>query len=51
MALAKDFKAIDTTKARVRICEGSPRVLGAFSGGILGERPAAAAGARRRRAH
>jgi NADH:ubiquinone reductase (H+-translocating) len=31
MALAKDFKAIDTTKARVRIYEGSPRVLGTFS--------------------
>jgi NADH dehydrogenase len=31
MALAKDFKAIDTTKARVRLYEGGPRVLGAFS--------------------
>jgi NADH dehydrogenase len=31
MALAKDFKMIDTTKARVRLYEGTPRVLGAFS--------------------
>src|SRR5215813_1070384 len=31
MALAKDFKVIDTTKARVRLYEGSPRVLGTFS--------------------
>ena len=31
MALAKDFKAIDTTKARVHLYEGSSRVLGAFS--------------------
>jgi NADH dehydrogenase len=31
MALAKDFKMIDTTKARVRLYEASPRVLGAFS--------------------
>jgi NADH:ubiquinone reductase (H+-translocating) len=31
MALAKDFKAIDTTKARVRLYEGGPRVLGTFS--------------------
>jgi NADH dehydrogenase len=31
LALAKDFKAIDTTKARVRLYEGSPRVLGTFS--------------------
>lgn len=29
-ALAKDFKAIDTTKARVMLFEGSDRVLGAF---------------------
>ena len=31
MALAKDFKAIDTTKARVHLFEGSPRILGTFS--------------------
>src|SRR5581483_10603153 len=31
LVLAKDFKAIDTTKARIRLYEGSPRVLGAFS--------------------
>ena len=31
LALAKDFKAIDTTKARVRLYEGSPRVLGTYS--------------------
>jgi NADH dehydrogenase len=31
MALAKDFKLIDTTKARVRLYEGGPRVLGTFS--------------------
>jgi hypothetical protein len=29
--LAKDFKAIDTTKARVCLYEGGSRVLGAFS--------------------
>jgi NADH dehydrogenase len=31
LALAKDFKAIDTTKARVRLYEGASRVLGTFS--------------------
>jgi NADH dehydrogenase len=31
MALAKDFKAIDTTKSRVRLYEGGSRVLGTFS--------------------
>jgi NADH dehydrogenase len=31
MALAKDFKAIDTRKARVRLFEGGPRVLAGFS--------------------
>lgn len=31
MALAKDFKAIDTTKARVKLYEASPRVLGTYS--------------------
>jgi NADH dehydrogenase len=31
LALAKDFKMIDTTKARVRLYEGSPRVLGTYS--------------------
>jgi NADH dehydrogenase len=31
LALAKDFKTIDTTQARVRLFEGSPRVLGTFS--------------------
>ena len=31
LALAKDFKAIDTTKARVQLYEGSPRVLGTYS--------------------
>jgi NADH dehydrogenase len=31
LALAKDFKAIDTSKARVRLYEGSPRVLGTYS--------------------
>jgi NADH:ubiquinone reductase (H+-translocating) len=31
LALAKDFRMIDTTKARVRLYEGSSRVLGAFS--------------------
>jgi NADH dehydrogenase len=30
-ALAKDFKMIDTTKARVMLFEGSPRVLGTFA--------------------
>lgn len=30
-ALARDFKAIDTRRARVTLYEGSPRVLGAFS--------------------
>jgi NADH dehydrogenase len=30
-ALAKDFKAIDTTKARVMLYEGSDRVLGTFA--------------------
>jgi NADH dehydrogenase len=29
-ALAKDFKAIDTTKARVMLLEGAPRVLGMY---------------------
>ncbi|HYP25960.1 MAG TPA: NAD(P)/FAD-dependent oxidoreductase [Blastocatellia bacterium] len=31
LGLAKDFKAIDTTKARVRLYEGAARVLGMFS--------------------
>lgn len=31
LVLAKDFKAIDTRKARVRLYEGSERVLGTFS--------------------
>ncbi len=31
LALAKDFKAIDTTKARVQLYEASPRVLGTYS--------------------
>lgn len=31
LGLAKDFKAIDTTKARVRLYEGAARVLGSFS--------------------
>ncbi|HEY7912591.1 MAG TPA: NAD(P)/FAD-dependent oxidoreductase [Blastocatellia bacterium] len=31
LGLAKDFKAIDTTKARVRLYEGAARVLGTFS--------------------
>jgi NADH dehydrogenase len=31
LGLAKDFKAIDTTKARVRLYEGAARILGAFS--------------------
>ena len=31
VALAKDFKAIDTTRARVRLYEGSTRVLGMYS--------------------
>lgn len=30
-ALAKDFKAVDTTKARVMLFEGSDRVLGTFT--------------------
>lgn len=30
-ALTKDFKAIDTTQARVRLYEGSPRILGLYS--------------------
>lgn len=30
-ALAKDFKAIDTTRAKVRLFEGSPHVLGTYS--------------------
>jgi NADH:ubiquinone reductase (H+-translocating) len=31
LVLARDFKAIDTRKARVRLYEGSARVLGTFS--------------------
>lgn len=31
LALAKDFKAIDTTTTRVCLYEGSPRILGTFS--------------------
>ena len=31
MALAKDFKVIDTTKAKVMLFEGSDRVLGTFA--------------------
>ena len=31
LVLAKDFKAIDTTTARVRLYEGMPRILGTFS--------------------
>ncbi|MEO6051723.1 MAG: FAD-dependent oxidoreductase, partial [Pyrinomonadaceae bacterium] len=31
LALAQDFKAIDTTKARVMLFEGSDRVLGTFA--------------------
>ncbi len=31
LVLAKDFRAIDTTKARVRLYEGSSRVLATFS--------------------
>jgi NADH:ubiquinone reductase (H+-translocating) len=31
LSLAKDFKATDTTKARVRLYEGSSRILGTFS--------------------
>ena len=31
LGLAKDFKTIDTRKSRVRLFEGSPRVLAAFS--------------------
>jgi len=31
LSLAKDFKTIDTTKTRVRLYEGSPRVLGTYS--------------------
>ena len=31
LALAKDFKAIDTRTARVCLFEGSPRILGTFS--------------------
>ncbi|HJU06529.1 MAG TPA: NAD(P)/FAD-dependent oxidoreductase, partial [Nitrospiraceae bacterium] len=30
LALAKDFKAIDTTKARIRLYEGSSRILGTY---------------------
>ncbi len=30
-ALAKDFKSIDTTQARVRLYEGASRILGAYS--------------------
>lgn len=30
-ALAKDFKAIDTTRARIRLYEGSARILGTYS--------------------
>lgn len=30
-ALAKDFKLIDTTKARVMLFEGSPKILGTFA--------------------
>lgn len=33
-ALAKDFKAIDTTKARVMLFEGSDKVLSTFSGDL-----------------
>ena len=31
LALARDFKAIDTTKARVQLYEASPRILGTYS--------------------
>jgi NADH:quinone reductase (non-electrogenic) len=31
LVLAKDFKAIGTTKARVRLYEGRPRILGTFT--------------------
>ena len=31
LSLAKDFKAIDTTKANVRLYEAAPRILGTFS--------------------
>lgn len=31
LALAKDFNAIDTLKARVQLCEGLQRVLGTYS--------------------
>jgi NADH:ubiquinone reductase (H+-translocating) len=31
ISLAKDFKMIDTTKARVRLYEGTPRILAAYS--------------------
>ncbi len=31
LALAKDFKAIDTTQARIQLYEGSSRVLGTYS--------------------
>jgi NADH dehydrogenase len=31
LVLAKDFKAIDTTKARVRLYEGAARILGTFA--------------------
>jgi NADH dehydrogenase len=31
LALEQDFKAIDTTKARVMLFEGSPKVLGTFA--------------------
>jgi NADH:ubiquinone reductase (H+-translocating) len=31
LSLAKDFKATDTTKSRVRLYEASPRILGSFS--------------------
>lgn len=31
LVLAKDFKAIDTTQARVRLYEGAARILGTFS--------------------
>jgi NADH dehydrogenase len=31
LALAKDFKAIDTTRTCIRLYEGSPRILGMYS--------------------
>ena len=50
-ALAKDFKAIDTTKARVMVFEGAPHILGVYPGRALHQGRTAVGGAGSRGAH